>query len=182
MTAIRFDADENARVTDNADLLGESEDPLLNPEWGPLDEVIWYLTDGQSNGRWLAVGHPDREGSVPLAIQRVYVKFLSPEAARDLAAALVEAADAGAAIQAETNAEREAQTQLERACEAESGHEWGPPPMTVRHATAVLHSDGTSQSFRVCRRCGDARWLEDDPSCGWGVVLQTGRGSAPPTI
>lgn len=165
MTAIRFDADENARAADNADLL-DPEDDDLDPEWGPLDGVVWYLTDDMSNGRWLYVDHPTDDGLVPLGIQRVYTKYLSPEAARDLAAALLVAADAGAAIKARIKAEREQQAQLVRQCEADGGHQWGPPPPTVTHATAVTYSDGTltrSEFYRVCRRCGHGAWSQDDP-------------------
>jgi ribosomal protein L40E len=104
---------------------------------------------------------------VPLAIQRVYVKFLSPEAARDLAAALVEAADAGAAIQAKANAEDEERAQRCRECEAGGGHQWGPPPLTTSHATGAVFG-GTwpgapvrSMSFKVCRRCEHGEWLDD---------------------
>lgn len=57
------------------------------------DETIWYMTDSLSNGRWLHVDHPDHRGHISIGIAGVYTKYLSSEAARAFAAAIIEAAD-----------------------------------------------------------------------------------------
>lgn len=157
VTAIRFDADENAVA---------GEDPELTEEWGSYEDSVWYLTDGMSNGRWLFVGHASPGHGVPLGIGRVYTKYLSADATRGLAAALLVAAAEAEAHERTKKAEREARDRRVRECEAGGGHLWGPPPLTVTHATGVAqsNSDGSwsSSSFWVCRRCDHGEWFNDD--------------------
>ena len=156
MNAIRFDADENTVA---------EEDPELTEEWGSYEDSVWYLTDGMSNGRWLFVGHAEPGNGVPLGIGRVYTKYLSADAARGLAAALLVAAKEAEAHERERNAERDARKQRVHACEAEGDHQWGPPPLTVTHATGVVMVSGasvSSQHYWVCRRCEHGQWLNDD--------------------
>lgn len=92
--AVRFDASLN-RVVEP----GEDE----YDEWWD-EPTIWYLTDSLSNGRWLYVDRPSGDGDIKVGIHRVYRKFLSPEAARGLAAALIAAADESDAAKPEREA------------------------------------------------------------------------------
>lgn len=156
MTATRFNADENTVA---------EEDPELTEEWGSYEDSVWYLTDGMSNGRWLFVGHASPGNGVPLGIGRVYTKYLSADATRSLAAALLAVAEEAETHEREKTAERDARDRRVRECVADGGHQWGPPPLTVTHATGVTRIvDGvfSSSSFRVCRRCEHGKWLPDD--------------------
>lgn len=159
MTAIRFDADRDKVV--------RGTHPYDRSERGGCgvsdEETLWYLTDDMSNGRWLYVDLPDDEGNVQVGVLRVYAKHLSPKATRAFAAALLEAADAGEVLQSRIKAEREARDLRVRECEADGGHQWGPPPLTTTHATGVVHfgETVTSSSFWVCRRCERGQWLDD---------------------
>jgi len=161
VTAIRFDADKDKVVRGV-----HSYDKSERDGWRGGEETLWYLTDGNSNGRWLYVDRPDNEGEVEVGILRVYRKHLSPAAARGLASVLLKAAEAGEAIQTERKAEQDSRDQRVRECEENGGHQWGPPPLTTSHATGAVWSDGTttrSSSFRACRRCDDTAWFDDAP-------------------
>lgn len=163
---IRFDADKDKLVH-----RAHPYDKAERDGWAGDDETLWYLTDGNGNGRWLYVDRPDSSGWTEVGIARVYRKHLSPAAMRSLAAVLLEAADEAEAIKAAAKAERDAQTEREHVCAQDGGHRWGPPPMSVSHATGVVHSDGTSASFMVCERCGHGAWIKDEaPYSGSGSV------------
>ena len=153
--SVRFDADNDAVV--------EGTHPYDVAERGGerSPETLWYLTENQSNGRWLFVDEPDSDGSVPLGIARVYTKRLSPAAAKSLAGALLVAAASGEGIQARRMAERDAQAERKRQCEAGDGHQWGPPPTTTTHATAAFTTHGESH-FVQCVRCDGTTWLDGD--------------------
>lgn len=130
-------------------------------DWAGDDETLWYLTDGNSNGRWLYVDSPDTSGSTEVGIARVYRKHLSPAALRSFAAALLEVAEKGEAIMAAVKAARDAQAEREHQCTEDGGHKWGPPPLTVTHATAAYTSSGSSHLVQ-CVRCDNMTWLNGD--------------------
>jgi hypothetical protein len=154
VTAIRFDADRN-RVA--------KEDPRLTEEWGSYEGSVWYLTDGMSNGRWLFVDHAENGNGVPVGIGRgIYTKYLSSAAARSLAEALLVAANEAEAFESARKQERKARARRERECVQDGGHQWGPPPLTVTHATGMVGPNGSS-SFWVCRRCDHSAWIDDAP-------------------
>lgn len=151
---IRFDADKD-RVVDGLHVYDKAERDV------DVADMLWYLTENQSNGRWLFVGAPHADGRVPLGILRVYTKYLSPAALRSFASACIEAADKGEAIQARNEVERAAQAERQRQCAADGGHRWRPWSGTG-HAAGVLHSDGTSQSWVECTRCEATQLLDGD--------------------
>lgn len=137
MTAIRFDKDQN----DTAD-----ENPELTAEWGSYEDAIWYLTDDQSNGRWLFVDHHSPyHGGIPLGIGRgVYTKYLSPEAAESLADALRVAAAEAREIEAERQRVEEEQRLARERCVTEfGGHDW-----------PTSRGDFYSMAVGLCTRCG----------------------------
>lgn len=169
---IRFDKEADAVVEGPHPV-----DAVDRDGWAGDDETLWYLTDAHSNGRWLYLDRPGRDGRAELGILDspghgngtisgiIYRKHLSPAALRSLAAALLVAAEQGEAIQAEAQSEREAQIARERACEASGGHHWGPAPYTVSHATvAWTEGSDTINVFEVCKRCGRGEWhTKPDP-------------------
>lgn len=100
----RFDADENKFVD-----CPHGYDEEERDGWSGDDgQTLFYLTDDQSNGRWLYVDRPDEDGEIELGIARVYTKHLSPEAARAAAAALIAAADQSDAEKPEREARENA--------------------------------------------------------------------------
>jgi hypothetical protein len=111
----------------------------------PLPDVIWYRVD-QSNGRWLYVDHPNAyRGGIPVGVQDVYQKDLSSEEARDMAAALMQAADEWDKLDAEIQSDRARFLEAIRHCEEDlGGHQW-PPVGGIKSA-----------SDWACRRCGSA--------------------------
>lgn len=122
---IRFDASADSRVDEQDD------------EWHPGD-AIWYLTDGNSNGRWLVVGHSTNDGLVPLVIQRVYNKYLSPNAARDLAAVLLQAADEAETAGEDYRRIHDERDAAYRRCKTEFAgrHDWGADHRCTRCGSA----------------------------------------------
>jgi hypothetical protein len=99
----RFDAEKDKFVNGP-----HSYDRAERDGWAGDEETLFYLTDGQSNGRWLYVEHPGGDGEIPVGIARVYEKHLSPKAARAVAAALLAAADESDAGKPERDAREKA--------------------------------------------------------------------------
>lgn len=101
---ICFDRSEDAVVPHVVP--GPHADPWHEPAMD--DDTILYLTDNQSNGRWLYVDHPDGDGDIELGVLRGFRKDLSAKAARAVAAALIQAAEESEAGEPEREAKREA--------------------------------------------------------------------------
>jgi hypothetical protein len=100
------------------------------------EAAIWLRRDGHSNGRWLFVNHPYSEDGVPVGIVGVYTKHLDPDEAREMAAALLTAADEAQRLKTAAEAERAERERLRKECAG--SHDWG---------------DWAAGDF-ACRHCG----------------------------
>lgn len=116
-----------AEVIDEDEDQDYDEEASWDEEWGTRrDTTLWWRRDSMSRGRWLYVEQPDDEGDVPVGIERVYEKWLTPDEADEMAAALIESARQGRIRRAEREEARKRRNELAAECEARGGCDFPP--------------------------------------------------------